>query len=94
MGVRYRFITKDVAILNEVSEGVYVQEVVSGGPAEKAGVQSGDIITKINGQTVDSENKISDIISGAQIGQRVDLEVYRDGKTIKMTATLEELPSE
>lgn len=94
LGVRYRFIAKDVAILNEVPQGAYVQEVVSGGPAEKAGVDAGDIITKISGESINSDNKISDTISKAQIGQRVDLEVWRDGKSVKMTAVLEELPSE
>lgn len=94
LGIRYRFISKDVAILNEVPQGAYIQEVVERGPAEKAGVGAGDIITRINGQTVDSENKISDLISKAQIGQRLDLEVWRDGKILKVTATLEELPAE
>lgn len=94
LGIKYRFISKDLAILNEVPQGVYIQEVVADGPAEKAGVEVRDIITKINGQSVDSENKISDLISKGQIGQNLDLEVWRDGKTLKMSATLEELPSE
>ncbi len=94
LGVRYRFIAKDLALLNEVPQGAYVQEVVASGPAEKAGIKPGDIITKVNGQTVDSENKISDVIKTASIGGKVDLDIYRDGKTLKVSATLEELPSE
>lgn len=94
LGVRYRFISKDVAILNEVPQGGYVQEVVDNDPAQKAGIKPGDIITKINGQNVDSEGKIGDFIKGAAIGQKVDLEIWRDGKTLKVTATLEEIPNE
>lgn len=94
LGIRYKFIAKDLAILNEVPQGAYIQELVAGGPAEKAGVLEGDIMTKINGEAVDSESKISDLISKANIGQRVELEVWRDGKTIKVTAILEELPAE
>ncbi len=94
LGIRYRLITRDVAILNEVPQGAYIQEVVGEGPAEKAGIQAGDIITKINGQNVDSENKISDTISKGTIGQKIDLEIWRDGQTSKTTATLEELPAE
>lgn len=94
LGIRYRFISKDVAILNEVPQGAYIQEVIEDGPAEKAGVEEGDIIIKINGGNVDSENKVGDIVSKANIGQKVDLEVWRDGKTIKITATLENLPAE
>ncbi|TSC65588.1 MAG: Uncharacterized protein CEO21_375 [Microgenomates group bacterium Gr01-1014_80] len=94
LGIRYRFISKDLAILNEVPQGAYIQEVVADGPAEKVGVEIGDIITKINGQSVDSENKISDTISKGQIGQNLDLEIWRNGKSLKISATLEELPSE
>ncbi len=94
LGIRYRFISKDVAILNEVPQGAYIQEVIEGGPAQKAGVAEGDIITKINGEAVDSENKVGDVVSKANIGQRLELEIWRDGKNIKTTATLAELPAE
>lgn len=94
LGIRYRFISKDVAILNELPQGAYIQEVVVGGPADKAGVEEGDIITKINGQNVDNENEISETISNSSIGSRMELNVWRDGKEVKVTATLEELPNE
>src|SRR3989344_2858251 len=60
LGIRYRFISKDVAILNEVSQGAFIQEVIEGGPAEQAGVKQGDIITKINGQAINDENKVAE----------------------------------
>lgn len=94
LGIRYRFIAKDVAILNEVPQGAFIQEVVEGGPAQKAGVEAGDIITKINGQAVDSENKIAETIQKGSIGQRLELDIWRDGKELKVTATLEDLPAE
>jgi len=94
LGIRYRFITRDVAILNEVPQGAYIQEVMKDGPADKAGVKAGDIITKINGQDIDEENKVSEIVTGGQIGNKLELSVWRDGKEIKLQATLEELPAE
>src|SRR3989338_413281 len=94
MGIQYRFISKDVDILNEVPQGAYIQDLVEGGPAQKAGVEAGDIITKINGQTVDSENKISEIVSKSNIGQRLDLDIWRDGKTLSIQVILSDLPSE
>mgnify|MGYP001581580270 CR=1 FL=1 len=94
LGVRYRFIAKDLAILNEVPQGAFVQELVPDGPAQKAGVLAGDIITKINGESVDNENKISATIQKSQIGQKLELTLWRDGKEVKVTATLEELPAE
>lgn len=94
LGIRYRFVSKDVAILNEVPQGAYIQEVIEGGPAQKGGVEEGDIITKINGEAVDVENKVGETVSKSNIGTRLELEIWRDGKTLKLTATLEELPAE
>jgi serine protease Do len=94
LGVRYRFIAKDVAILNDVPQGAYVQEVVADGPADKAGVEPGDIITKINGKSVDSDSVISGEVQKATIGQRMSLTVWRDNKEQSLSATLSELPNE
>lgn len=94
LGIRYRFISRDVAILNEVPQGAYIQEIVEDSPAEKSTLETGDIITKINGEAVDSENKVGDLIAKSKIGDKLELEIWRDGKTIKLRATLEELPSE
>lgn len=94
LGIRYRFISKDVAILNEVPQGAYIQEVVDGGPAQKAGVETGDIITKINGQTIDAENKVADIVSKANIGAKLNLLVWRDGKELSLNAVLAEAPNQ
>lgn len=94
LGIRYRFISKDVAILNEVPQGAFIQEVVEDGPAQKAGVLEGDIITKINGQAIDSENKVAEIISKSQIGAHLDLLVWRDGKEMKFKATVGESPQQ
>lgn len=94
LGVRYRFISKDVAILNEVPQGAFIQEVVEDGPAQKAQVLEGDIITKINGQSIDAENRVAEIISKSQIGANLDLLVWRDGKEVKLTATVGESPQQ
>jgi len=41
LGVRYKVITRDIALLNDVPEGVYVMEVVEGSPAETGGIEEG-----------------------------------------------------
>lgn len=94
LGVRYRFISKDVAILNEVPQGAYIQEVLADSSADKAGVREGDIITKVDGQTVDSETKISQVISNKKIGDSLSLTIWNDNKEKTVTATLQELPSQ
>ncbi|OGE20549.1 hypothetical protein A2874_01670 [Candidatus Daviesbacteria bacterium RIFCSPHIGHO2_01_FULL_43_17] len=75
-------------------QGAYVQEVIQGSAAEKAELQAGDIITKIDGQTVDSEKRISDAITNKKIGDRLELVVWNDGKERNLTATLQELPNQ
>jgi len=94
LGVRYKFISRDLAILNEVPQGAYIQEVLDNSPAKKARVAMGDIITKINNQVVSTEITISEVISKSAIGSNIDLTVWRSGKEIKMTAVLEEQPAE
>lgn len=92
LGIRYRFIAKDVAILNEVPQGAYIQEVIEAGPADKAGVKEGDIITKINDQSINEENKVAEIVSKANIGTQMELQVWRDGKEVKLQAVIGESP--
>lgn len=94
LGISYRFISKDLAILNEVPQGVFVQEVLEGSAAEKAGVKEGDIITKIDGQSVSEEGKVAEVISSKNIGDRVTLKLWNDGKEREVVATLQELPNE
>lgn len=94
LGIRYKFITKDLAILNDVPQGAFVSDVIAGGPADKANIQSGDIITKINNMVVDSENKISDLISKANVGDTLTMEIYRGGKLTKVKALLLESPNQ
>lgn len=94
LGIRYRFIAKDVAILNDVPQGAYVQEVVEDSAASKAGIKEGDIITKVDGQAVDSETKISESIASKKIGDTLTLTLWSDNKERQVTATLQELPNQ
>ena len=91
LGIRYKMISKDLALLNEVPEGAYVQEVVVGSPAEKSGVKDGDIITKIDGTKVSEEDGgLAKIISVKKVGDRMELVIWREGKEIKIQLTLGE----
>lgn len=88
LGVAYKMISKDLAILNDLPEGAYVQEVISGSPADRAGVTVGDIIVKLNGARVDSNTQLSTLIGKNKVGDSVTLTVYREGKTQGVKATL------
>src|SRR3989344_55340 len=95
LGVNYRVITKDLALLNEVPQGAYIQEIVPGSPAEKAGIEPGNIITRIDGKSIDTQNFISEFIRSKKPGDRISIEVWKDngtgkGETKTIEATLEE----
>jgi serine protease Do len=69
-------------------DGALVRNVERGSAADKAGLKSGDVIRKVNGQPIVSGGDLSTIVSIAKPGDRVALDVWRDGKTIQLNATL------
>ena len=93
LGVQYTHISQETALLNDVSEGEYVRQVVDGSAAAKAGVKVGDIITQFDGTKLTEENTLAKLIRGKKVGDSVKLRVYRNGQTLDLTATLGEAPS-
>lgn len=94
LGVEYKMISKDLAILNDLPEGAYVQNVLQGSPADTAGVQQGDVIIKIDGQRVNSSNQLSSIIAKKKTADKITITLYRDSKTIDVQATLQAAPQQ
>lgn len=90
LGVRYTYITRDLALLNEVVEGAYVREVVSGSGAAEGGIKVGDIITTLDGQKLTDEDSVAKIIRGKKVGDSIKVRVFRDGQTLDLTVTLGE----
>lgn len=68
--------------------GAVVQSVVTGGPADSAGIRRGDIITKFNGKDITSYATLSAAISSCTPGQKVAAEVYRGGRTYTTDVTV------
>ena len=71
-------------------QGAMVQAVLPGAPAEKAGIQAGDVITAVDGTAVHSVDELIIAIREHKIGQTVTLTYIRDGKTSTARATLED----
>jgi serine protease Do len=72
----------------ETPEGALVANVEKGSPADRAGLKTGDVIRKIDGQTVVSSGDLSALVSEDAPGQHVTLEVVRAGHRQQMAATL------
>lgn len=91
LGVRYRMISQDLALMNEVPQGAYVVEVVVGSPADKAGLKIGDIITKFDGQAVKEDNGgLAKFIGTKKIGDKVKLTIWHDHKESDIEAVLQQ----
>jgi putative serine protease PepD len=72
--------------------GAAVQGVTPGGPAASAGVRAGDVIVGVDGRTVRDPDDLSEIVSGLEPGDDVDVEVRRDGEERTFEAELGERP--
>lgn len=68
--------------------GAYVGAVEAGGPAEEAGIQVGDVITAIDGETVDSTDAAIIAVRSHEIGETVTVTVERDGEPVDIDVTL------
>jgi len=100
LGVRYISLTDDIASeLNlEVRRGAYIApgsgvSVIAGSPAAKAGLQEKDTITKVNGINIDDKTNLTSALARFRVGDKVTLTINRDGKTLKITVTLEPAPT-
>ena len=90
LGVQYQMISQQAAVLNKVPQGAYVVSVIAGSPAESAGIKVNDIIKKFDGQELTEEDTLADAIKKKSSGEKVELEIWREGETLKLTVTLSE----
>lgn len=72
-----------------VPAGIAVQAVTEGSPAAAAGLQTGDVITAVNGEAMDRD-ALADLIGASAVGDTLTLEIYRQGQTITVTVEIGE----
>jgi hypothetical protein len=68
--------------------GTMVSRVEPGSPADKAGIKVGDIVTRIDGNAVQSSWDVSSKVRGFDDGQQIPIEVWRNGKAQSLTAAI------
>jgi serine protease Do len=95
IGVQIQPVTQDVAdsMGLKQAEGALVAEPQKDGPAAKAGVASGDVITAANGQPIRDARELARIIGGLAPGSAVKLDMLRNGKSKVVNLTLGQLPN-
>ena len=91
LGVSYRMVSKDTAILNEVPEGAYVIDVMAGSSADEAGIKPGDIITEVDGQKVgEIKGGLANVINTKKVGDQVSVKLWREGEMREFAVILKE----
>ncbi len=103
LGVVYVPITSDIAKEYNLTtdSGAYIPKssdlgqatIIVGGPADKAGVQEGDVITEVDGTTINESTSLTSALGKHKVGDSVTLTIVRDGKTITKDVTLGAAPT-
>ena len=96
IGVQIAPVTKEVAESIGLGKpaGALVQSVESGGPADKAGVEAGDIITKVDGKVVEKSGDLPRIVGSTKPGAKATLQVFRRGATREVAVTVAEFEAD
>jgi serine protease Do len=96
IGVQIAPVTKEVAESIGLGKpaGALVQSVEAGGPADKAGVEAGDIIVKVDGKPVEKSGDLPRIIGNSKPGSKTALQVFRRGGLRELSVTVGEFEAE
>jgi len=90
LGVSTVELSRQLADYFGVKYGVLIEEVEKDSPASEAGLQAGDVITRVGIEQVDDPSDLLEIIRDHEEGDEVELTVYRSKQEMKITATLDE----
>ena len=95
LGVQIQELTRDIAgaIGVEGTDGALVSEVIPDSPATKAGLKQGDVIRKVNGETVDGPRDLARLIARQPAGSAVELELWREGNSLSVKVVTGEMPA-
>ncbi len=93
LGVLIQEITEEIAetLGMKTARGALVSSATQGGPAEKAGVKTGDVIIKFNDIEIKNMKELPKVVAGTSVGKSVPLVILRDGKELTLNVTLGEL---
>ena len=96
LGVRIDRVTKDIAEMYGMknTDGVLIRSLEKDSPAERDGIEPGDIVIAVNGQSVKTPTELSSIIGSKKPNDKVKITVIRDGKEKTIEVTLGEFPTE
>jgi serine protease Do len=94
LGVSIRDVNRELSESHRLSldRGVWIDGVVPGGPAAKAGIRRGDVVVSINHRACDKAAHLRNAVAAATVGKAVQVEIVRDGKRQNLAVVLAEAP--
>ena len=96
LGVRMDDLTRDLAEGRDlaITYGVIIREVIENTPAERGGVQVGDVIYEFNGDRIRDGNDLQWKVADSPVGEAATLKIHRDGRDLELDVVLDELDME
>ncbi|MCX8085405.1 MAG: DegQ family serine endoprotease [Rhodocyclaceae bacterium] len=96
IGVTIQEVTKELAESFGLAkpQGALVASVEKGSPADKAGLEAGDVILEFNGRPVTQSSDLPRLVGNTKPGSKASLQVWRNGATKELTVTVGEMPDE
>lgn len=89
LGVRYNIITEEFARSSEFPEGALIRAIVPDSPADDIDLQVNDVIISFGGVEISEESLLSDLILDREVGDSVEVDIWRNGNTFTQNVTLE-----
>ncbi|MCL4513294.1 MAG: trypsin-like peptidase domain-containing protein [Candidatus Eremiobacteraeota bacterium] len=90
LGIQMGYLTSKIAqyLKCPVHQGAVVYKVIPHSPAKKSGLKSGDVIVSVNGEKVKNPTDLADLIRQLRVGEKVQVQFYREGKLLSKEITL------
>ena len=90
LGISGETVSRFYQLYYRMPSGLYITQVTSGSPAYEAGIREGDILLSVNGSQILYQEDLDSFLYGAQVGDEVEVVIYRGGKQYQATLTLAE----
>jgi serine protease Do len=90
LGVSIQPVTEEIAKSFGLgkAQGALISDIMAGSPAEKAGLKQGDVIIRFAGKEIRDSRQLQLVVADTPVGQKVEVEIFRDGKAQKLAVTL------
>ncbi|MBF0108816.1 MAG: DegQ family serine endoprotease [Magnetococcales bacterium] len=94
LGIGIQTVTQELASALGLKDpkGALITHVMQGGPGEKAGLKTGDVILKFDGHEINRMRELPTMVAATEVGKKVVMDVLRDGKQMQMSAMTGEMP--